>query len=71
VLVSDSQELQVLDIDCHTVTSRLMQWYHSRLLFRSYSVRIPVGLSAILTEVHRGFPHSLQANTEIVSKKRF
>jgi hypothetical protein len=36
-----------------------------RLVFRRYSVRIPIGTPAILTEVFRSFPQSLQANSRI------
>lgn len=45
--------------------SRLAQKYHSRLVFRRCAIRISVGTRAILNEVLREFPQSLQENARI------
>lgn len=47
-------------------TDGLAHGNHSRLIFEKFSVRIIAGTSAILTEVFRDFPRSLQRNLRYI-----
>jgi hypothetical protein len=57
------RNLSIQSVLSYFKASRMLQRYGARVAFGRFPIRILAGLPAILTEVIRGFPHSLQTNS--------